>query len=99
MAPSTLLNPPTGRPGLRRLSSQTATEKEITSGKGPVVVVPERMMAQRTTSTQGRHAGFAESMETAKHKLDQLNLEDDVLASPDESSSPEEPSSVSAAHV
>jgi len=88
MAPSKLLSSPKGRPGLRRLSSLSATEREITSG-GPVVVVPERMMLQRTES---RHAGFAASIETARNELASLNLEEEALLSPT-SSSPSEPGS------
>jgi hypothetical protein len=90
MAPSNnLLSPPKGRPGLRRLSSMTATPKEITSG-GPVVVVPERMMHHQRSHTH--HGGFAASMEVARSELATLDLEDEALASPT-SSSPEEPSS------
>src|SRR4051812_9267764 len=89
MAPSkNSLAPPTGRPGLRRLSSMTATPKEINSG-GPVVVVPERMMRQRSHS---HHGGFAASLQTARNELAALNLEDEAVESPF-SSSPEEPAS------
>jgi hypothetical protein len=50
MAPSNLLSPPkSSRPKIRRLSSKTATEKDILEG-GPVVITPERMMAQRSQS-------------------------------------------------
>lgn len=95
MAPSNdkLLSPSAGRPSLRRFSSQTATEEQITSGQGPVVVVPDRMMVHRSQSHSSKQ-GFAESMETAKLKLDKLNLEENLLESPD-SDSPDEPSSVS----
>ena len=88
MAPSNSLRPPQERPGLRRLSSMTATERELKEG-GPVVVVPERMMLQRSKSL---HGGFAASMETARNELNALNLEEEALAS-SSSSSPETPGS------
>jgi hypothetical protein len=88
MAPSNSLAPPTGRPGLRRLSSMTATAREIDSG-GPVVVVPERMMVHRA---QSHHGGFAASIQTARNELAALNLEDETIESPS-SSSPDEPAS------
>ena len=87
MAPSDFLGPPKGnRPGLRRLSSMTATERDIREG-GPVVVVPERMMAQRS---QSHHGGFAASLETARNELEAMDLEEDAMLSPT-SSSPETP--------
>jgi hypothetical protein len=89
MALNNLLSPPKGRPGLRRLSSMTATERDLTSG-GPVVVVPERMMHHQRSHTH--HGGFAASMETARSELATVNLEDDALASPT-TSSPSEPGS------
>ncbi|TAQ88080.1 hypothetical protein B7494_g3624 [Chlorociboria aeruginascens] len=90
MASSNLLSPPKGsRPGLRRLSSMTATEKEINSG-GPVVIIPERLMVQRAQSFQG---GFAASMETARNELNELNLEDEEGVLSQSSSSPETPGS------
>jgi hypothetical protein len=83
-----LLSPPTGgRPGLRRLSSMTATEKDLTSG-GPVVVVPPRLMASRANSY---HGGFAASMESARNELNSIDLEDEALLSSDTNSSPETP--------
>jgi len=83
-----LLGPPTGgRPGLRRLSSMTATEKELTSG-GPVVVVPPRLMASRSNSYSG---GFAASMETARNELKSIDLEEEAMLSSDSGSSPETP--------
>ncbi|CZR52949.1 probable cat eye syndrome critical region protein 5 precursor [Phialocephala subalpina] len=90
MAPtkSESLAPPKQRPGFRRLSSMTATEKDLREG-GPVVVVPERMMAQRSHS---HHGGFAASLETARKELDSMNLEEEALVSP-ASSTPETPGS------
>jgi hypothetical protein len=88
MARSSSLALPTGRPGLRRLSSMTATEREIREG-GPVVVVPERMMRQRA---QSHHEGFAASMETARNELTAIDLEEEALLS-SISSSPETPGS------
>lgn len=88
MAPGSTLAPPPQRPGLRRLSSNTATEREIKEG-GPVVVVPERMMLKRAHS---HHGGFAASMETARKELDALNLEDETVLS-STSSSPGTPGS------
>lgn len=85
MAPATTLAPPQ-RPGLRRLSSMTATEREIKEG-GPVVVVPERMMVQRAHS---HHGGFAASIETARNELNAMNLEEEGSQS---SSSPGTPGS------
>lgn len=75
MASSTLLAPRSSkaeRPGLRRLSSMTVTIEEASSG-GPVVVVPERMMRQRSYS----HGGLPESMEIARKELNAMNLEDE----------------------
>ena len=63
----------------------TATERDIKEG-GPVVVVPERMMAQRSKS---HHGGFAASLETARNELDSLNLEEEAVSPI--SSSPETP--------
>ena len=88
MAPSSSLDLPKSRPGLRRLSSMTATEREIKEG-GPVVVVPERMMLQRA---QSPHGGFAASMETARNELAAIDLEEEALLSP-ASLSPETPGS------
>ncbi|KAK2625733.1 hypothetical protein QTJ16_005045 [Diplocarpon rosae] len=94
MAPPTAastLSLPRFRPGLRRLSSMTATERDIREG-GPVVVVPERMMLQRAPSYQG---SFAASLETARNELDQIDqkeLEEEALAS-QSSSSPATPGS------
>jgi hypothetical protein len=86
MAPTHRLKPPVARPGIRRLSSMTTNEREVTSG-GPVVVVPERlMMSPRSHSFTG---GFAASMETARKELDSMNLEEE----PSSSSSPETPGS------
>ena len=85
MVRNDFLIPPKARPGLRRVSSTTATENELTSG-GPVVVVPERMLRQRSQS----HNGFAASMETARNELAAMNLEEEALTSP-ESTSPETP--------
>jgi hypothetical protein len=93
MAPSTgsSLGLPKSKPStLRRLSSMVATEKDLRLG-GPVVVVPERMMAQRSSSSH--HSGFPESMETARKELADMNLEDDVLLSPISSSPPSTPGS------
>ncbi|KAF8856454.1 HAD-superfamily hydrolase [Acephala macrosclerotiorum] len=66
----------------------TATENDLREG-GPVVVVPERMMAQRSHS---HHGGFAASLETARNELDAMNLEEEALVSPS-SSTPETPGS------
>lgn len=70
MENSKTLAPP-GRPFLRRLSSMTATERQIKEG-GPVVVVPERLMENTRTHSQN---GFAASMESARNELAALNLE------------------------
>jgi hypothetical protein len=78
MAASESLTPPTPRLGLRRLSSMTATPRDLTKG-GPVVVVPERLMTQ---STNSHHGGFAASMETARQELSTMDLEEEALASP-----------------
>lgn len=66
----------------------TATERDVKEG-GPVVVVPERMMAHRSHS---HHGGFAASLETARNELDSINLEEEALLSPS-SSSPSTPGS------
>lgn len=64
----------------------TATERDIKEG-GPVVITPERMMAQRS---QSQHGGFAASLETARNELAQIDLEEEAMISPT-SSSPETP--------
>jgi len=74
------------RPGLRRLSSTTATEQDVKEG-GPVIVVPERMMIQRSESRSG---GFAASLEVARSELSSINLEQEALATPP-SSTPSTP--------
>jgi len=89
MAPSSSLGLPKGRPGLRRLSSMTATERDVKEGGPVVVVVPERMMLQRA---QSHHGGFAASMETARNELAAIDLEEEALLSP-ASLSPETPGS------
>ena len=89
MVPNNLLALPQGRPGLRRLSSLTATERDIISG-GPVVVVPERMMLHQRSHTH--HGGFAASIQIARSELATVNLEEDAMASPT-TSTPSEPSS------
>jgi len=87
MVLSNLLTPTTGsRPGLRRLSSMTATERDIEEG-GLVVIVPERMIAQRSQSH-----GFAASLETARSELAAIDLEEEATLSLT-SSSPETPGS------
>lgn len=67
----------------------TATEHEVRESKGPVVVVPDRMMLTRTKS---HHGGFAASLETAREELAAINLEEEALISPT-SSTPETPGS------
>jgi len=74
------------RLGPRRLSSTTATEQDVKEG-GPVVIIPERMMVQRSKSYSH---GFAASMETARIELNSMNLEEEALASPP-SSTPSTP--------
>lgn len=53
-----------------------ATKEDVAAG-GPVVVVPERLMAQRSKSY---HGGFAASMETARNELAAINLEDEAMS-------------------
>jgi len=67
----------------------TVTEREIKEGGGPVVIVPDRMMKQRSLSHSG---GFAASLETARNELSTMNLEEEALASPT-SSTPDTPGS------
>jgi hypothetical protein len=78
MAPSANNLAVPARPGLRRLSSMTATERDLKEG-GPVVVVPERLFHHRSKSHSG---GFAASMENARNELNSINLEEEALASP-----------------
>lgn len=66
----------------------TVTERDIKEG-GPVVIVPERMMAQRSLS---HHGGFAASLETARNELNSIDLEEEALAS-SSSSTPSTPGS------
>lgn len=90
MAPASYLSPPAkGRPGPRRLSSATATEKEVTSG-GPVVIVPPRLLSMQRS--RSHHGSFAASMETARNELKEINLEEEAIASPT-TSTPASPSS------
>jgi hypothetical protein len=68
----------------------TAIERDIKEG-GPVVIMPEIMMAQRS---QSHHSSFAASLETARSKLAAIGLEEgDMLSptsgSPETSSTPE----------
>lgn len=86
MASIKKLSPP--RPLIRRISSHTATQEEVNAG-GPVVVVPPRMLVQRSASN---YAGFAASIETARTELQSINLEDEGLASP-QASTPATPGS------
>jgi hypothetical protein len=83
-----LLSPPLGRPVLRRLSSMTATERDI-EGDDHFVAVPERLMHRRSKTHHGSFSSFASAMETARSELATMNLEDSA-SSPDESS-PETP--------
>jgi hypothetical protein len=66
----------------------TATERDIEEG-GLVVIVPERMIAQRS---QSHHGGFAASLETARSELAAIDLEEEATLSLT-SSSPETPGS------
>ncbi|KAH8811793.1 HAD-like domain-containing protein [Xylogone sp. PMI_703] len=86
---NTYLQPPTeGR--YRRLSSVATTSEELESGE-PVVVVPPRLMHQRSHTYHG--GSFAASMETARKELTSINLEDEALSSSPESSAPGTPGS------
>jgi len=68
----------------------TATKEEV--GKGPVVVVPERLLqVQRSQSYHGG-GGFAASMSSAREELNNLDLEEDALISPS-TSTPMSPAS------
>ncbi|KAG9246766.1 HAD-like domain-containing protein [Calycina marina] len=85
MAPSkdSLLSASKHRPGIRRLSSMTATPTDVQPGG--VIVVPERLMNHQRSKTH--HGGtFAASMENARVELSALNLEDDQPSSPSENS-------------
>lgn len=89
MASSSTLKPPApGRPLIRRLSSMTTNEQEVTAG-GPVVVVPDRLLREplsRSASYQG--GNFAASLENARKELNATNLEEEDEQS---SSSPDSP--------
>jgi len=68
----------------------TATKEDVL--KGPVVVVPERLLqVQRSQSYHGG-GGFAASMSSAREELNSLDLEEDVLISPS-TSTPMSPAS------
>lgn len=90
MSFSSFAVPTNSEPGLRRLSSTTATENDLISG-GPAVIVPERMMHQQSQS-RSHHGSFAASIETARHELAATNLEEEAFLSPS-TSSPETPGS------
>lgn len=60
-----LLSPSLGRPGVRRLSSVTATSDDLSIG--PSVVVPPKHLA---TSSDAHET--AESLELAKHRLNSI---------------------------
>ena len=76
---SPLGNTRKARPGLRRLSSTTATQGEVSEG-GPVVVVPEKNMHHHRART---HDGFAASIAIARSELAARNFEEALdLASP-----------------
>jgi hypothetical protein len=83
--PNVLLSPSAGRPALRRLSSMTATERDIEDDH--FIVVPDRLMHRRSKTHHGSFGGFASAMETARSELATMNLED----STPEESSPETP--------
>lgn len=70
---------------MRRLSSMTATERDIEDDH--FVVVPDRLMHRRSKTHHGSFGSFATAMETARSELATMNLED---SSP-EDSSPETP--------
>jgi hypothetical protein len=71
--------PPSAVAGVRRLSSMTATNEEV-SAKGLVVVVPPRFMTGQRAQSSSR--GFAASVEQAREELATVNLEEDPFASP-----------------
>jgi hypothetical protein len=78
--------PKATRPGLlRHLSSQTATNEEVSSG-GPVVVVPPRFLLKRSHSY---NHSLAASFGQAREELSSRFSDDSIL--PFESSSPESP--------
>jgi hypothetical protein len=83
-----LLSPPVGRPALRRLSSMTATERDI-EADDHFVVVPERLFHRRSKTHHGGFGSFASAIETARNELASMNLEDSS-SSPSEAS-PETP--------
>lgn len=49
MAPKSMLSPTSKRPGIRRLSSMTATANDVSSGG--VIVVPERFVLPQSSKT------------------------------------------------
>jgi hypothetical protein len=71
-----LLIPRHVRPGLRRISSMTATQDDLKASNGPVVVVPPRMLAD-TQRSSSYHGGFAASIDVARQELAAMNLEDE----------------------
>lgn len=79
------LSPPPPRQRARRLSNQSATKDDVSTG-GPSVVVPPRMM--REPLSRGRT--FPERMSIARSELNSKNLEAQVDGTSD---SPERPKS------
>jgi hypothetical protein len=71
--------PPSAADGVQRLSSMTATEEDV-SARGPVVVVPPRLLTGKRTQASSR--GFAVSLEQAREELATVDLEEDPFASP-----------------
>lgn len=91
MAPSKNLAPPKRPETLRRLSSMTATAKDVREAEGKVIIVPEHMMLSRP---QSYHGGFAASLETAREELSHIDLEaEDNSGKESESTTPQTPGS------
>jgi hypothetical protein len=73
-----LPGPPPAEKGVRQLSSMTATKEEV-SARGPVVIVPPRLLTGHRSQPS---LGFAASLGQSGEELATVNLEEDPLASP-----------------
>ena len=73
-----LLSPSVGRPALRRLSSMTATERDIEEDDH-FVVVPDRLFHRRAKTHHGGFGSFATAIETARANNDgEMNGNNDI---------------------
>lgn len=78
------------RPDVRRLSSVTATSKDIKDGE-PIVIMPPRLLA--ANRSHSHHGGFAASLSQARSELLAKNLENESAVVSPPASTPSTPRS------